>query len=284
MEQGRGVAEAVSIPAEGAGREPFFFEYGEMVALGERLHERYVSADPYPHIVVDDFLPGSVATEILTRFPGPEAPCWQSDAAGHQAGKLGTRHASRLDSIPGSLYYHLLLFNSSPFVAFLEKLTGISGLIPDPHLKGGGLHQIPRGARLDVHADFNRYHELKLDRRINALFYLNPDWDPAWGGQLELWSRDMSECRQRIDPIFNRLAVFSTTSTSYHGHPEPLDCPEGVTRKSIAFYYYTNGRPASERRLSHSTLWQRRPGEVRSAESGGRVRNLLRRLWRHLRG
>jgi hypothetical protein len=259
-------------------RTPFFFEHARLAEWGAELRERYASADPFPHIAIDDFLPEPVAAEILSNFPDPSDPCWLSDAAGHQEGKLGTRHASRLDTVPGSLYHHLLLFNSSPFVAFLENLTGISGLIPDPHFKGGGLHQIPRGARLDVHADFNRYNELKLDRRINVLLYLNRDWDPAWGGQLELWNRDMSECRQRIEPSFNRMAVFSTTSTSYHGHPDPLRCPEGVSRKSIAFYYYTNGRPASERRVAHSTLWQRRPGEPRVKDSERRLLRRARRL------
>ena len=280
MEQNRGVA---AVAPSGA-RGPFFFEHAELANRGAALRERYASADPFPHIAIDDFLPEHVAAEILAHFPDASDPCWMSDAAGHQQGKLGTRHASRLDSLSGTLYHALLLFNSSPFVAFLENLTGIEGLIPDPHFKGGGLHSIPAGAHLDVHADFNRYNELKLDRRINALLYLNRDWDPAWGGQLELWNRDMSECRQRIDPIFNRLAIFSTTSTSYHGHPDPLRCPEGVTRKSIAFYYYTNGRPTSEKRGAHSTLWQPRPGETheRDPNAGllGKARRFLGRLRR----
>lgn len=163
---------------------------------------------------------------------------------------------------------------------FLEQLTGIQGLVPDPHFIGGGLHQIPRGAKLGIHADFNRYARLKLDRRINALFFLNRDWDPAWGGQLELWDREMKECRRRVDPIFNRLVVFNTTSDSYHGHPDPLACPEHVTRKSIAFYYYSNGRPLRERRIAHSTLWQRRPGHERDDLGDRTLTSLPRRALR----
>lgn len=261
------------------GAEPARFDSEALAELGQNLRTQYANADPYPHIVIDDFLPAEVAEGILEDFPGPDAPCWQADAKGPQQGKLGTRHASRMAGVPNRLMLNLLLFNSSPFVDFLEALTGMQGLIPDPHFVGGGLHQIPRGAKLELHADFNRYTALKLDRRINALFYLNKDWDPEWGGALEMWDRNMTERRQSVLPIFNRLVVFSTTSDSYHGHPDPLACPDNVTRKSIAFYYYTNGRPLSERRLPHTTLWQSRPGETkRSQLSIASARKRLRRL------
>ena len=263
---GRALAQIDVIPGSA---EPFTFDAQALTALARSLNSRYASADPFPHVVIDDFLPAHVAEGMLEDFPGPSAPCWQADEKGPQAGKLGTRHASRMVGVPGRLYLNLLAFNSSSFVEFLEDLTGITGLIPDPHFIGGGLHQNPRGAKLEIHADFNRYKRLALDRRINALFFLNPNWDPKWGGQLELWDRDMKECRQRLDPIFNRLVVFNTTSDSYHGHPDPLVCPNEVTRKSLAFYYYSNGRPASERRRAHSTLWQRRPGDEKRAVGAG---------------
>ncbi|MCD9622756.1 2OG-Fe(II) oxygenase [Rhabdothermincola salaria] len=151
--------------------------------------------------------------------------------------------------------------NCSAFMQFLERLTGIGGLIPDPHYAGGGLHQIERGGYLKVHADFNVHEELKLDRRLNALVYLNRDWEEDWGGHLELWDRSMEQAIHRIAPVFNRTVVFATTDWSYHGHPDPLACPPGVTRKSVATYYYTSGRPAEEASIAHNTLYQRRPGE-----------------------
>ncbi len=147
-------------------------------------------------------------------------------------------------------------------------MTGIEGLIADPHFEGGGLHQIERGGHLKVHADFNRHPHTQLDRRLNVLVYLNRDWQPEYGGALELWNRDMSRSEAQILPYFNRCVVFSTTSTSFHGHPEPLNCPEGRTRKSLALYYYTKDRPASERRDEHNTLFQARPGEEFGDEPG----------------
>src|SRR3712207_1690584 len=158
---------------------------------------------------------------------------------------------------------HLLAeLNSATFIDFLERLTGIDGLIPDPHFEGGGLHQIEPGGHLKVHADFNRHPRMDLERRLNVLIYLNRDWKDEYGGAFELWNEDMTECAERVMPYFNRCVVFSTTSTSYHGHPEPLACPEGMTRKSVALYYYSKDRPASERSEGHNTLFKARPGEA----------------------
>ena len=156
------------------------------------------------------------------------------------------------------LLYHL---NSSTFLDFLSQITGIENLIADSYLWGGGMHQIEQGGKLAIHADFNRHPRYNLDRRLNALLYLNPNWQEDYGGHLELWDREMTGCVVRIAPLFNRLVVFATTDFSYHGHPDALTCPEGVTRKSLALYYYTNGRPAEEISASHSTLWQARPAE-----------------------
>ena len=152
--------------------------------------------------------------------------------------------------------------NSSAFTKFLENLTGIEGLIPDPHFRGGGLHQVERGGYLDIHCDFNVYEKLNLDRRLNVLIYLNKDWKKEYGGDLELWDKNMTKAVARISPIFNRFVVFATDDYSYHGHPDPLKCPEDKTRKSLALYYYTNGRPSDEVSESHTTLFQHRPGLV----------------------
>jgi Rps23 Pro-64 3,4-dihydroxylase Tpa1-like proline 4-hydroxylase len=138
---------------------------------------------------------------------------------------------------------------------WLEALTGIEGLIPAPYFGGGGLHQIEPGGFLKIHADFNVHPKLKLDRRLNMLVYLNKDWRDEYGGHLELWDRDLSACRKKILPSFNRTVIFSTTDTSFHGHPHPLTAPVGMSRKSVSLYYYTAGRPEAERSAPHDTLF-----------------------------
>ncbi|MCB0507474.1 MAG: 2OG-Fe(II) oxygenase [Bacteroidetes bacterium] len=142
-------------------------------------------------------------------------------------------------------FVHFL--NSQPFLEFLQQLTGIKEtLIPDPYFEGGGFHEIKPGGYLKMHVDFHKQKLTNLDRRLNILIYLNEDWKEEYGGNFELWERDMSKPVKKILPIFNRLAMFSTTDYSWHGHPDPLTCPPDRSRRSIALYYYTNGRPDEE--------------------------------------
>ncbi len=227
---------------------------------------RYSAAQPFPHIVIDGFLHAGALQRAMAEFPPPQAiEDWRRADATDDRGrvaqklKLGYSDELRFGDTLRTLVHEL---HSAPFLRWLERLTGIDGLLPDAHMTGGGLHQYLPGAELRVHADFNKLPRFDLDRRLNLLVYLNPDWQQDWGGDLELWDRDMRACVQRIAPVANRCVVFSTTRDSYHGMPDPLRCPEGITRRSLALYYYSNGRPDSERGPDHSTLWQARPGEA----------------------
>jgi hypothetical protein len=249
-------APVASIPA-------FGLDAGRLFALAEGWGEAYRRAQPFPHVVIDEFLPEEVLDHVLAEFPGPDGIPWRLFTDEGHTQKLATDRPELM----GPFTRHLLNeFNASVMVEFLERLTGIEGLVPDPHLAGGGLHQIEAGGFLHVHADFNVYERLRLDRRLNLLLYLNRDWREEYGGHLELWDRDMSRCAHRILPVFNRMVLFSTSDISFHGHPEPLCCPPGRTRKSLAVYYYSNGRPAEETSEAHSTLYQQ-PGVVPLAAS-----------------
>jgi hypothetical protein len=242
----QGGAAVATIPA-------FALDPERLMPIAERWGERYRTAEPFPHVVIDDFLPEEVLDVVLAEFPGPEGIPWSVFTDHGHTHKLATDRATLM----GPFTRHLLNeLNSSVMLEFLERLTGIDGLIPDPHLSGGGLHQIERGGFLDVHADFNVYERLRLDRRLNLLLYLNRDWPEEYGGHLELWTRDMGACARRVLPVFNRMVVFSTSDISFHGHPQPLSCPPERTRKSLAVYYYSNGRPAAEVSEAHSTLYQ----------------------------
>lgn len=235
----------------------FFFDPEYLDKLATTHQKEYVKAQPYPHIIIDNFLPEWVLEEILKEFPDPQSIDW-ANFNNPQEKKLGSRSETQFGPFTRQLLY---AFNSSIVTAFLEKLTGIEGLIPDPYFLGGGLHQTIKGGYLKVHADFNRHPRLKLDRRLNLLLYLNKDWEESYGGHFEMWDREMKKCHKKVLPIFNRCVVFSTTSYSYHGQPTPLTCPEGWSRKSLALYYYSNGRPQEEITDDHSTLFQMRPGE-----------------------
>jgi hypothetical protein len=235
----------------------FRFDRSELLELADSQREAYRSAHPFPHVVIDDLLPAGVLMDVLEEFPTPGQGEWHAFDS-----PLERKLATKDDSTMGDATRRLLAeLNSAAFIDFLARLTGIDGLVPDPHFVGGGLHQIERGGHLKVHADFNRHPRTDLERRLNVIVYLNRDWKPEYGGALELWSQDMRACEQKILPLFNRCVVFSTTDTSFHGHPEPLNCPEGETRKSLALYYYSRPHSGDDSGPEHNTLFRARPGE-----------------------
>jgi 2OG-Fe(II) oxygenase superfamily len=237
-----------------------FLPISKMAGIAAASRASYAAAEPFPHVVIDDFFEPALLDRVLSEFPAPGQIKWQRFDSEREI-KLASAAESSFGPVTRLFLYHL---NSITFLEFIGNLSGIPNLIPDPCFDGGGLHQIVRGGKLGIHADFNKHPRYGLDRRLNLLVYLNRDWREEYGGHLELWDREMTRCRAKILPLFNRIVLFGTTDFTYHGHPDPLQCPEGMTRKSLALYYFSNGRPAEELSGKHSTLFlERAPGEFR---------------------
>jgi Rps23 Pro-64 3,4-dihydroxylase Tpa1-like proline 4-hydroxylase len=235
-------------------------------------HESYISAKPFPHVAIDNFLDPQLLDSVLSEFPKPGQIRWQQFDNAREI-KLASAKDSNFGPITRLLFYHL---NSMTFLEFLSGVTGIQNLVPDPSLDGGGLHQIVRGGKLGIHADFNKHPRYGLDRRLNVIVYLNKQWREEYGGHLELWDRGMSRCEAKISPIFNRMVIFGTTDFTYHGHPDALQCPEEMTRKSMALYYFSNGRPAEEISGDHTTIFRDRHAGEYKLTLRQRIRSLAR--------
>lgn len=217
-------------------------KYRNLTKVGNEYSKEYKLAKPFPNIYFDDFFNEDFLNLVLEEFPDMSAkPDLKFDTPNEK--KLASKGEARFGENT-KLFMHFL--NSQPFLEFLTELTGIEKLIPDPYFEGAGCHQIQPGGLLKVHADFNKNKFLGLDRRLNVLVYLNKDWEESYGGHFELWDKNMENCEKKILPLFNRMAMFSTTSNSYHGHPNPLTCPPDRNRKSLALYFYSNGRPKEE--------------------------------------
>ena len=242
----------------------FNFFKDELPSQAEKLSATYQGAEPFPHIVIDNFLPKKIANKILRRFPKANNPDFKQRLNfKHYGGKLGSVQNSRFANTDPWLRQTLFEFNTLGFLDFLETLTGLEGLIPDPHFSGGAFHQIINGGKLDIHADFSSDRRRILMRRLNVLIYFNKNWKPEYEGDLELWSPDMKTRAASIAPVFNRCVIFNTTRTSYHGHPVPMKTPPNITRKSIALYYYNSDQQAFDPDKNHKTLWQERPDQFK---------------------
>jgi len=212
-----------------------FLDKNDAIAFGQSWASDYKKSPYFNHIVFDNFLPKRLANNFLNNFPS------STKASKVYADKQFEFNKKAFSPYECNqlLLNHFLFFNSEPFLSFLESLTGIKGLISDPSFLGGGLHEIEKGGKLGIHADFRIHTGLHLQRRINVLIYLNKNWSDSYEGNLELWDKEMISCFKEIKPIFNKCVIFNTDPESYHGHPEPLRAPISKTRKSIALYYYT---------------------------------------------
>jgi len=194
------------------------------------------SAHPYPHVVIDDFLPAALAADISAEFSLVEDQ-WKHYSHFNER-KLALTDASRMPSQTQQLFADL---QSREFLDFVGSLTGIEALIPDPELEGAGMHMTRPGGFLNIHTDFLTHTTRRSWRRkINMLIYLNEQWEEDWNGNLELWDPQMTHCVSSVAPIFNRCVIFNTLPRSYHGHPHRLTCPPERSRKSLAIYYYND--------------------------------------------
>lgn len=203
----------------------------------EAMVRSCAEAQPFPHAVLPDLLTPELVKQLEMDVPDPSESGWTHYKHFNER-KQGK---SRREELPASLLRVIDELNSERFRGLLSKLTGVENLLPDSDFRaGGGLSICERGGFLNIHTDFtvHPYHET-WRRRVNLIFYLNHGWDESWGGHTELWDDEMRECVVRIAPHANTALVFRTDVPSYHGHPEPLTCPEGVARKTLALYYFT---------------------------------------------
>lgn len=216
------------------------------------LASTFRTADPFPHIVIDDWQDTRLVNDAAFAVPPPSDPRWQryKDKLGSGPDKLGMPNVMAQG---GPLSELARSMGSPDFVGWLSSVSGIQGLRTDPDMRGAGLHSTCRGGSLGVHVDFSK-HRLGMYRRLNAFLYLNWDWNEGWGGDLELWRDKPWEPAKRIAPIINRLVVFECGPKSWHGHPYPLACPANRQRNSLAAYYFTDEKPRGF--AAHSTIYR----------------------------
>jgi len=220
------------------------------------LRRRFEAAVPFPHVVLDDVLDLAPAT-VVAEFPTEQWPGWTRYRDEYQRGKLTCNDLAAMPPLLRELTREL---GEPAFLRFLEGVTGIDGLVPDPYLEGGGLHAGATGATLTPHTDFHVYPRLGLFRRVNVLLYLNPGWQHDDGGALELFDPNAvttsdgdTDAVTAVDPVFGRMVIFRTDDRSPHGFTDPI--ADGRYRRSLALYYYTSTE-APEFSGDTNTYWK----------------------------
>lgn len=215
----------------------------------------FEEAEPFRHVVLDEFLEPQVCQQLLQEFPGFEAR-YALNEMGQVGGKAVRSSVAELGATYAALDRYI---QSAEFLDYVSRLTGIPDLLYDPDYEGGGTHENRDGQSLDVHIDFNYHPRTGFHRRLNLIIYLNPEWEDDWGGALQLvedpWDGQAKSLE--LAPLFNRCVVFETNEVSWHGFRE-IELPEGrksLSRKSFAIYLYTRTRPAEQTAPPHATVY-----------------------------
>jgi len=216
------------------------FDNRSYAELAWKSRVQYQNNLPFHHIVFDNFLPDDVAIQLASDYPSHTK--MKENWKHHENDNVSRFFLEDSTQYSDNMRLFSAALASRSFLLFLETLTGINALLPDPYLIGGGAMVTGRNGFLKTHVDFNWHQKLQAWRRCNALFYLTPNWSEEWGGELELWETDGSKAVRTIEPIFNRVVIFSTTKYSYHGQPKPLSCPDNIYRRVFSAFYYSTTR------------------------------------------
>lgn len=222
----------------------------------------YRGNDPFQWIIIDFFLHPGCCEQLadFSRVTGNKDPYRKSS-------RSSVRH--KINGLPKTEIQKAFFeeLHSEKFLLFLKKITGIDSLHPDRRLRGAGIHETHNGGFLKVHTDFNRLPGTGKHRALNLMLYLNPVWKEEWGGFLEIWPESLDKRAHNIMPIINRMVLFRCSEKSFHGHPVPLKMPAGVTRKSLAVYYYEDWPEGVAPRPN--THYVKTPQELNHGKSAG---------------
>jgi 2OG-Fe(II) oxygenase superfamily len=212
----------------------------------EDLCERFQTAQPYPHVVLDNLFPSAVLDGLLDELPPMTNEKWIY----HEDEQLVKWNLRSPVELGETAFQLSAVLNSAAFLYLLREITGIEALLPDPYLAGGAYTVYPEGGKFDVHVDRNTADSTGLTRRLAFLIYLNHSWKEEYGGQLELWNQEGTQCDKVIAPIFNRAVIFEIGDKNFHG-VRPVVEGSGFVRRAFSLYYHTVGKDI----VAHNSLY-----------------------------
>ena len=230
------------------------------------LQQKFLSAEPFNHVIIDNFFLPEVAAQLVKEFPAYDSPVWNAHYNNAIENKKACNHWDKFSPTTYAVLYYLC---SAGFENIISEITGFQGVQADIGLHGGGQHAHATSGKLNVHLDYSIHPKLQLERHYNLIVYITPDWNPNWGGGLEFWSHDhekgtAKELVTTVENRFNRAVLFDTTQYSWHGLPSDLVCPAGVMRQSLAVYYVTE--PAADASTRGKALFVPREDQKNDAE------------------
>jgi Rps23 Pro-64 3,4-dihydroxylase Tpa1-like proline 4-hydroxylase len=209
--------------------EPIF---GDWINNIENLKQQFINAEPFEHIVIDEFLNIAYANKLYDLYPSNYDNWYKYE------NPIEVKYAyDDINELPKELKNYFYYLSTTTIIDIFREMTNIGDLEYDEYLHGGGLHCHPNNGRLNIHLDYEKHPYSGKERRLNIILFLSKGWKEEWNGCNELWNKNVTKCVKKTLPLFNRAIIFKTNDISWHGLPEKILCPENIYRKSLAYYY-----------------------------------------------
>lgn len=198
---------------------------------------------------IDDLLPDDFVAEIYRVFPNPANMVLKKSI------RENKYVAAQMNLYNPLLEEIIYAFQDKKIVALIGEICGIANPLPDENLYAGGISLMGHKQFLNPHLDNSHDKDRNLWRVLNLLFYVTPDWDIRYGGNLELWPKGLDKEQVTIHSKFNRLAVMATHGNSLHSVSPVVF--EG-NRCCISNYYFSD-QPLLVSDDFHVTSFRGRP-------------------------
>lgn len=222
--------------------------FGDWTQKRHELKNKFISAEPFEHIIIPNFLDPVYAEKLHSDFFFPTSNSstnctelenknvWHKYCNPIEV-KYANDHIDKMSPAMQDLFY---ILSTDEITQKFSEISDIHNLEYDPYLHGAGLHVHPTNGRLNMHLDYEKHPITGKERRLNLILYLSKEWDPKWNGETQLWNETMTECIVKSPVEFNTAFIFKTNDISWHGLPEKITCPAGTHRKSLAYYYVSD--------------------------------------------
>lgn len=231
------------------------------------LEQINITQTPFGYGKEDHFLENTFARELQEEILNIPPEAWDRyDNPFEQKYTLRDKY-----QFPTNLTKLFEELSSESFVSKLSKKVGYH-LQLDTTRNFWGVHTYNRGDKLDIHVDAGLHPTLLLKKQITLGIYLSYEWEEDYGCHLEIWRGENSvdngaKILERVDhiaPIFNRLVIFECNDYSWHGNPEPANCPSNSKRIFITLSYLSDNTTDQNKRTK--AFFVARPEDPKNEE------------------
>ncbi len=224
--------------------------------------------------VIDDLLPESLANSIYHNFPEvAETTLKKSLREQKYVAYQMNEYVALLEEV-------IYAFQDEQVVQQIAEICELTALEADEHLYAGGLSLMGQGHFLNPHLDNSHDKDRERWRILNLLYYVSPDWEDSFGGQLELWPKGLDHAPISIACRFNRLVVMATHQQSWHS-VRKIESSEQL-RCCVSNYYFSK-TPIDQDARFHVTSFRGRPTEkIKDVllRTDTKVRSWIRKFFR----